>query len=81
MASAAALLLLLVLSPLSFLCAAVTFPLQDVVLEIASQSTLPPDEDPFYKPPPGFETAAPGAILRHRAVPNASSPVKFHYVL
>jgi hypothetical protein len=29
-----------------------------------------PDEDDFYKPPPGYESAAPGTILRHRPAPN-----------
>jgi hypothetical protein len=28
-----------------------------------------PDDDLFYKPTPGFESAKPGAILKHRAVP------------
>ncbi|KAL4955922.1 secretory lipase-domain-containing protein [Aspergillus filifer] len=30
---------------------------------------LTPGEDPFYTPPAGWETTAPGAILQHRAVP------------
>jgi hypothetical protein len=29
-----------------------------------------PDDDQFYKPKPGFESAKLGAILKHRAVPN-----------
>jgi len=27
-----------------------------------------PDDDPFYAPPPGFEHAAPGTVLRSRDV-------------
>lgn len=30
---------------------------------------LPPGEDPFYTPPEGWESTAPGAILRHRNPP------------
>ncbi|KAL2870382.1 putative secretory lipase [Aspergillus lucknowensis] len=30
---------------------------------------LPPGEDPFYQPPGGWESKAPGTILRHRAPP------------
>ncbi|KAI9371221.1 secretory lipase-domain-containing protein [Aspergillus egyptiacus] len=30
---------------------------------------LPPGEDPFYQPPAGWESTAPGTILRHRAPP------------
>jgi hypothetical protein len=66
----AAVLLLLVLSPLSLFCAAVNFPNQDAALESASQATLRPDDDAFYQPPPGFENTAPGTILKHRPVPN-----------
>lgn len=62
-------LLLLLLNPLSFLCAAIASPLQNASLETSSQATLQPDDDPFYKPPPGFEATAPGTILRHRPVP------------
>ncbi|KAF3483309.1 lipase 1 [Arthroderma uncinatum] len=29
-----------------------------------------PSEDPFYRPPEGYENAAPGAILKQRKVPN-----------
>jgi hypothetical protein len=66
----AAVLLLLVLSPLSMFCAAVSFPNQDAPLDSASRATVMPDDDAFYKPPPGFETTAPGSILRYRPVPN-----------
>lgn len=31
---------------------------------------LPPDEDPWYIPPDGWESEPPGAILRHRAPPS-----------
>lgn len=31
---------------------------------------IAPSADPFYIPPAGFESAAPGAILRSRSVPN-----------
>jgi len=30
-----------------------------------------PSQDPFYIPPPGYESAAPGAILNSRKVPNS----------
>ncbi|KAJ5467378.1 Lipasesecreted [Penicillium sp. IBT 31633x] len=33
-----------------------------------ARALLPPDEDPFYKPPAGFESAAPGAILAQRTI-------------
>jgi alpha-beta hydrolase superfamily lysophospholipase len=29
---------------------------------------VPPDDDPFYQPPPGFEQARPGTVLRSRTV-------------
>jgi hypothetical protein len=29
---------------------------------------VPPADDPFYQPPPGFESAAPGTLLRSRSV-------------
>lgn len=32
---------------------------------------VPPDEDPWYTPPSGWESKPPGAILRHRAPPSA----------
>ena len=32
-------------------------------------SPLPPSQDPFYTAPPGFETAAPGTVLRFRLAP------------
>ncbi|BCS20875.1 putative secretory lipase [Aspergillus puulaauensis] len=31
---------------------------------------IPPNEDPWYTPPDGWESEAPGAILRHRAPPS-----------
>lgn len=31
---------------------------------------IPPTEDPFYQPPVGYESAAPGAILASRPVPS-----------
>jgi hypothetical protein len=65
-----AVFLLLVLSPLSLFCAAVALPNQNAALETASLATLQPDDDPFYKPPSGFEATAPGSILRYRPVPN-----------
>lgn len=34
---------------------------------------IPPSDDPFYTPPAGFESAAPGTILRSRKVPSALS--------
>lgn len=32
------------------------------------EAPLPPDEDPFYEPPPGYEDAEPGSVLRSRTV-------------
>ncbi|MGV0837487.1 lipase family protein [Mycolicibacterium thermoresistibile] len=32
------------------------------------ESPLPPDRDPFYQPPQGFETAAPGTVFRSRSI-------------
>jgi hypothetical protein len=37
----------------------------------SSGITLSPDEDPFYKPPKGFESAALGSILRYRPAPRS----------
>ncbi|KAJ6781774.1 hypothetical protein PWT90_10653 [Aphanocladium album] len=44
---------------------------------------VPPSDDPFYTPPSGYEHAAPGTILRSRAVPNSLAilnllPIKLH---
>jgi hypothetical protein len=66
----AAILLLLVLSPLSLFCSAVSLPNQDDSLDTASRALVMPDDDAFYKAPPGFESTAPGTILRYRPVPN-----------
>ncbi|KAE8383849.1 secretory lipase-domain-containing protein [Aspergillus bertholletiae] len=41
-----------------------------------SAPTLPVD-DPFYIPPEGFETFAPGTILRHRTPPNPIAALGF----
>ncbi|WP_409497309.1 lipase family protein [Amycolatopsis sp. cmx-11-12] len=52
----------------------------------AAAESLPlPQDDPFYQPPSGFESAAPGTILRQREV-NASTylipvPAKVYQVL
>jgi hypothetical protein len=32
-------------------------------------TSQPPNEDDFYRPPQGYEKAAPGTILRHRPTP------------
>lgn len=39
------------------------------LLENCTNSTLPTD-DSFYTPPPGYEDARPGTILRHRETPS-----------
>lgn len=36
--------------------------------EPAAAQVLPPDDDPFYQPPDGFESTAPGTVLRTRPV-------------
>ncbi|KAM0716458.1 hypothetical protein Q7P37_007903 [Cladosporium fusiforme] len=41
------------------------------LLSTASDPPLPPNLDPFYAPPAGFEDEAPGAILRTRQVDTA----------
>jgi len=35
------------------------------------RAVLPPSQDPFYVPPSGFETQAPGTVLRSRQVQTA----------
>jgi hypothetical protein len=39
----------------------------------SSSAIDPPEIDGFYKPPPGYESAALGSILRHRPVPRPIS--------
>lgn len=56
--------LLLLISVFNFVIAAPTN---------TSSTIEPPYIDDFYKPPSGYESAAPGSILRHRAVPNPIS--------
>jgi hypothetical protein len=34
------------------------------------QIPVSPNADPFYRPPPGYESAAPGSILRYRKSPH-----------
>ncbi|WP_293316271.1 lipase family protein [Mycobacterium sp.] len=34
----------------------------------AGERALPPHDDPFYQPPPGYERARPGEVLRSRTV-------------
>ncbi|GAA1707800.1 lipase family protein [Fodinicola feengrottensis] len=36
--------------------------------QAAPAAVLPPDQDPFYQPPAGFEASSPGTILRERQV-------------
>jgi hypothetical protein len=36
--------------------------------EVAAGRPLPPCDDPFYQPPEGFETTAPGTVLQSREV-------------
>lgn len=45
------------------------FPVQ----ERTTSTFLPPSEDPFYIPAPGFESTKPGTILNHRTISNAST--------
>lgn len=35
-----------------------------------NRAVTPPSQDPFYTPPSGYESSAPGTILRSRPVPN-----------
>jgi len=41
----------------------------------------PPSQDPFYGPPPGYESVPPGTILAHRAVPYPISEVTLFPIL
>jgi hypothetical protein len=40
-----------------------------LALTTAGAAPLPPSKDPFYTAPQGYESAAPGAVLRVRSVP------------
>ncbi|EFR01016.1 lipase 3 [Nannizzia gypsea CBS 118893] len=44
-------------------------PIESVVLPLAEDVPIPPSDDPFYQPPPGYEDAEPGTILRRRIPP------------
>jgi hypothetical protein len=37
-------------------------------VDAASAAAPPPQNDPFYQPPSGYESTAPGTVLRSRAV-------------
>src|SRR5258706_9817412 len=37
-------------------------------VDSASAAPPPPQSDPFYQPPSGYESAAPGSVLRSREV-------------
>ncbi|KAJ6781698.1 hypothetical protein PWT90_09507 [Aphanocladium album] len=56
-------------------CALLPHAVASPLAELLGGPRLPGD-DSFYNPPPGFETAAPGAILRHRPVPKPLSTFK-----
>jgi hypothetical protein len=45
-------------------------PLSSVQRTSLATGVVPPDDDPFYKAPPGIAQAKPGAVLRTRRVPN-----------
>ena len=60
---------------------------QTILLLLATTSALRttrrPSEDPFYLPPPGYESTTPGTILTHRETPHPIStlnllPIKLH---
>ncbi|KAF3479673.1 lipase 3 [Arthroderma uncinatum] len=44
-------------------------PIEPAIFPPDQDAPLPPSEDPFYRPPPGYENAEPGTILRYRATP------------
>lgn len=55
-------------------CSSATPTLDDVShrnarAEAAATTPVPPSRDPWYTAPPGFENAAPGAVLRTRVAP------------
>lgn len=50
---------------------ALALPLTPLVWE--RSSPIYPSDDPFYSPPDGYESSAPGSILRSRTVPNPLS--------
>jgi hypothetical protein len=52
---------------------AIASPSTEERLTVSRPAAKLPDEDDFYKPPPGYESAAPGSILRYRPVPNGIS--------
>ncbi|KAE8344869.1 hypothetical protein BDV24DRAFT_160171 [Aspergillus arachidicola] len=47
--------------------------------QLPARATAPalPVDDPFYIPPEGFESSAPGTILRHRTPPNPIAALGF----
>jgi hypothetical protein len=52
----------------SLAAAAVAAPVQERALEERALIPLMPSVDPFYQPPAGFESTAPGTILKNRTV-------------
>jgi hypothetical protein len=60
---------------IALVCLSTTAPLspEDTTPSIRTRTVTPPDDDEFYKAPPGFEKAARGSILRYRPVPNPLS--------
>lgn len=57
-------LFLFLLGPISY-----GKPVETFVLPLAQDAPIPPSEDPFYQPPPGYEETEPGTVLRHRRPP------------
>ncbi|KAM5448771.1 hypothetical protein MaudCBS49596_005278 [Microsporum audouinii] len=43
--------------------------IEPVILPLSQEAPLSPSEDPFYRPPPRYEDADPGTILRRRIPP------------
>ena len=52
-----------------------------ITLALAAPTTtsppLPPSKDPFYTPPPDFELALPGTVLRSRVAPGSLTTTTF----
>jgi len=52
-----------------FSCTSLALPTSEGAGVFARQSPILPDDDPFYAPPEGYESAALGTILRSRTPP------------
>lgn len=82
----AALVACLALQPPAFVGAAAIDSRDTVALNARGILPTPPSKDPFYQPPAGFESTAPGTILRKRPIAAAffnliPDPIEAHQIL